>query len=36
MNNGQLGMRIAKETDRKEIQAVLGGGGVCLSTKVHF
>lgn len=25
MNNGQLGMRIAKETDRKEIQGVLGG-----------
>ena len=26
MNNGQLGMRIAKETDRKEIQGVLRGG----------
>lgn len=26
VNNGQLGMRIAKETARKEIQGVFGGG----------
>ena len=28
MNNGQLGMRIAKETARKEIQGVFWGGCV--------